>query len=127
VEAAVDAIFMALATALASRFGDEGAGAAWSALVRLVRRRAAAGTDISRALESAQAAPAEDARMRQLADELRQVAESDADFNNRVNELWPVASRELAAYATQNQISGVVLGNALQAGTLNVNGDLTLG
>lgn len=123
----MDPIFLALATALAARFGSEGAGAAWSALVRLVRGRAAAGTGVGRALEAAQAAPAEEDRIRQLADELRQVADSDTDFAKRIHELWPTADRELAAHATQNQISGVVLGNAVQTGTLSVNGDLNFG
>ncbi|WP_203924123.1 hypothetical protein [Rugosimonospora africana] len=133
-EAVVDPVFLALATALATRLGTEGAGAAWSALVRLVHGRARGARVVEGALESAQAAPHDADRVQRLAEALQVVADSDADFLKQVHELWPSANRELAsrviqnqASATQNQISGIVFGGALQAGTLNVNGDLELG
>lgn len=123
----MEVILMALAAALAARFGEETAGAAWAALVRLVKGKATPGTDLERALVAAQAAPTLEGPLRGLADELGITADSDADFKDRVQELWPAASRDLAAHVTHNQISGVVLGNSLQTGTLHVQGDFKFG
>lgn len=123
----MDPVFLSLATALVTDLGEKAGNAIWSGLVRLVRGRTADDAEVARAVESARTDPGDDDRVRLLAEELRRVAESDADLLRRINEAWREANLDMSARRTHNELNGTVLGGVVQTGTLKIDGDLNFG
>lgn len=106
----VDAVLMAVATALASK-GAEAAVAgtrdAWAGLVRLVRERFAGDEAAGSALAEARQQPESVAARDRLAEALARVMEADPEFCEQVRSLWAQASSVSATDGgVVNQVSG---------------------
>jgi hypothetical protein len=124
-EAAVDPFLLAMAAELAARYLDEGVGAAWSSLIRLVRGKTMTDEGVRMALKTAHAEPSNAERVRHLAGELDRVAGEDSSFKDQLWELWVAAEPELRAAGVANSIIGSTVGKVLQA--RDIHGDVSFG
>lgn len=127
-----DPITMSVASALAVKAAEaaaEGGKSAWAALVRVVRARLGHDKAAAGALENACAQPHDLAVVRVLALALERIAAADAEFGERLDELWPSARAELSARESGivNSNAGTVGGHLIQAKDLHVEGGLYLG
>ncbi|MFY1650701.1 hypothetical protein ACN27J_07375 [Solwaraspora sp. WMMB762] len=116
-----DPVLTAVATALATGVVAEvtaGGKAAFTALVRLVRRKATEQPATGTALAAAQRAPSDDQRIAQLSAALTAAALNDRVFAAELHRLWGEvrAARTVDDHSrASNTISGPVCGPAVQA------------
>jgi hypothetical protein len=122
----VDPIFTSLASSLAIRFAQDGLGAAWSALVSLIRRKTQAEPEASAALTAALDSPRDAHRVGKLAQELNRLASLDPDFDAAVRRLWRDVE-QTSAGSVQNTISGTVHGGAVQGRDVDISGGVRFG
>jgi hypothetical protein len=127
-----DPVLATMATTLAARAAEaaaDGVQSAWTALVRLVRARLGTDPAGTAVLTAAEAAPADEQRVRELALALERAAAADPDFGSRLRDLWSRASAELSASegSVVNSSTGNVGGHLIQARDLRVEGGLHLG
>jgi hypothetical protein len=124
----MDDMLTSLAVSLASHMMEDGLGAAWSALVRLVKERASRHPETQAAIEAAVARPDDATRVDRLADELHHITDSDEAFRVALTRLWPEAKAELAQPKVSNQVNGIVMGGGIiQAGTAHFAGGISFG
>ena len=116
-----DPVLAAVATALATGAVAEvtaGGKAAFKALVRLVRRKAAEQPATGNALAAAQREPSDDHRRAELRAALTAAALNDQAFAAELHRLWDEVRAARAAddhSRASNTISGPVRGPAVQA------------
>ncbi|WP_329100773.1 hypothetical protein OG792_19185 [Micromonospora sp. NBC_01699] len=126
-----DPVLVAVAAALAGKAAEglsEGGRAAFAALARLVRRKVQADPPAQAALESAQAEPDDDARIRRLAQVLESAVARDRLFADELGRLWDVLRDQQAVAvdgAVVNQVSGGVSGTVVQA--RDIRGGISFG
>jgi hypothetical protein len=124
----MDDMLTSLAASLASHMMEDGLGAAWRALVRLVKERARRHPETQAAIEAAVASPSDTARLDHLADELHHMMDSDEAFRIALAQLWPEAKAELEQPKVSNQVNGIVMGGGIiQAGTAHFAGGVSFG
>jgi hypothetical protein len=124
-----DPIMMAIAAALAGKAGEaviDGGRGAWSSLVRLIRTRFAADPEATGILDTAQADPDDQDNVRELAETVDRIAIRDAEFAQRLRNLWPQAQADLRVGSDVfNSNSGSVRGHLVQG--RDIGGGLHLG
>lgn len=117
-----DPILAAVAAALAGKAAEAvaaGGRAAWSALVRRIREKAADNPDATRALDAAEHGAGGDA-VAELARHLHGMAVADPTFGAEVRRLWAEASALAADHGSVvNTNSGTVHGVVVQAGEIH--------
>jgi hypothetical protein len=124
----MDEMILSLATSLASHIMEDGIGAAWSALTRLVRERLRRNPEARAALEAAAARPGETATVERLAVELARIADEDADFRTALEQIWPAALADLRRPNVTNRVNGIIIGgNVIQAGTIHFGAHTSFG
>jgi hypothetical protein len=106
----------------------QGGRAACAALVKIVRDRCRHDKQAASALEAA-CSVKDEAAIAALARALERLAAGDADFAERLRDLWPRVVTELSASdgGVVNSVTGSVGGNLLQARDLRVEGGLHFG
>ncbi|GAB3156777.1 hypothetical protein GCM10027290_55370 [Micromonospora sonneratiae] len=126
-----DPVLAAIATALATSAVTEltaGGKAAFNALVRLVRRKAAEQPETGNALVAAQDDPSDKHRLAELNAALAAAAQNDRTFAIELHRLWNEirAGRPQEDHSeTRNTISGPVTGQVVQA--RDIHGGVSFG
>jgi hypothetical protein len=114
----MDALMLAVATALATKAAEATAGTAWAALVARVRASLHRHPDAAKALAEAEATPEDERQIRALANQLAAVAKAEPEFSEQLRSLWDSAKPELSSSTVRNTISGSVYGSSIQAGSI---------
>ena len=127
-----DPVMLSVASTVADRAAEaaiDGGRAAMAALMRLVRRRLAATSSGTAALDDAVRAPGDQAAVETLARALEHAAAEDPGFAAHIRDLWPQVQAELSACdgGVVNSSTGTVGGHLIQARDLSVDGGLHMG
>ena len=116
----IDPLLAAVAAAVGTKTVEgltEGGKAAFTALVRLVRRKSEEAPVTADALDHAQAEPGDEDRVRRLAEALEQIGKKDPAFLGELRRLWSEveAGSRGGTGGAVDTVSGSVGGHVVQA------------